>query len=180
MMMSGNSHVCFKHLALKRLSNERLLRRFVCDLGFSMESRDGGAYHAQMEEISSSLLSRNSATTVAKPNSQPTWSHFGVSPSIGLTSFMVDMAGALVSPRMSTPRLFDFVRGRVMADCASINDLIVSQGSKCGVRGREDEDVGRPRLEEGRRSTSQAGARRGEKKKKAKGGKMAESDSRTG
>lgn len=34
--------------------------------------------------------------------------------SIGLTSFMVDMAGALVSPRMSTPR-WDVPRGRTMA-----------------------------------------------------------------
>lgn len=34
--------------------------------------------------------------------------------SIGLTSFMVDIAGALVSPRMSTPR-FDLPRGRTMA-----------------------------------------------------------------
>lgn len=34
--------------------------------------------------------------------------------SMGLTSFMVDIAGALVSPRMSTPRL-DRPRGRTMA-----------------------------------------------------------------
>lgn len=33
---------------------------------------------------------------------------------MGLTSFMVDIAGALVSPRMSTPR-FDLPRGRTIA-----------------------------------------------------------------
>ena len=34
------------------------------------------------------------------------------SDSTGLTRFMVDIAGALVSPRMSAPRLLDFLRGR--------------------------------------------------------------------
>jgi hypothetical protein len=49
-----------------------------------------------------------------------TWSHFGASPSIGLTSFMVDIAGALVSPRMSAPKLLDFrARGMVKSSVMS-------------------------------------------------------------
>lgn len=36
---SGKSHVCFKQISLDRRSSERLLRRLVCDLGFSGEAR---------------------------------------------------------------------------------------------------------------------------------------------
>jgi hypothetical protein len=43
--------------------------------------------------------------------------------SIGLTSFMVDIAGALVSPRMSTPNA-ELPRGRTML-CAKLDPIFV-------------------------------------------------------
>ena len=49
--------------------------------------------------------------------------------SMGLTSFMVDIAGALVSPRMSTPKL-DRPRGRTMAG-ASGEEVVEGELSQC-------------------------------------------------
>jgi hypothetical protein len=60
------------------------------------------------------LLMRRVRVCAGVGNGLRTLLRSGEEGSIGLTSFMVDIAGALVSPRMSTPR-FDLPRGRTMA-----------------------------------------------------------------
>lgn len=71
--------------------------------------RLGRLFHGALE-----LLERASESRAIAPwRTLHTFSHFVESPSTGLISFIVDMAGALVSPRMSSPKL-DFVRVRAM------------------------------------------------------------------
>lgn len=105
-MRRGRSHVCFKHISLERRSSDRFLRRFDCDLGFSREVRDCGICWKSYEYGTGDCTEGQWIThTLSKtPGSDST----------GLTRFIVDMAGALVSPRMSTPKLLDFLRGRGM------------------------------------------------------------------
>lgn len=105
-MMSGRSHVCFKQISLERRSSDRFLRRFDCDLDFSGEVRGCGICWKLYEYGAGDCTEGQwiSHTLSKTPGSDST----------GLTRFIVDMAGALVSPRMSTPKLLDFLRGRGM------------------------------------------------------------------